>query len=153
MNTNRKLVEDFYLPAKTSETGTKEPQITWNGHTIDDPVEFRKTVEEDFTFVFYNTQSVDCQVLSSNYQTDPQAKGHKQGENIVILVMTSGYMRLQERGQGPMKEYSESFVLVPNPGGKGAKSTHKKRFLIQSQNFRWVVSHENAGPDKMMDME
>ena len=62
-------------------------------------------------------------------------------------------MRLQERGSGPMREFSESFVLVPNPGAKGLKSAQKKRFLIQSQMFRWVVAHENVGVDRMMDVE
>jgi NTF2-related export protein 1/2 len=149
---NRKSLEDFYLPMAVLETGNKEPQITWNGHVIDDPVEYRKTMEEDFDFIFYHCQSVDSQIINERYYTDIKAKGRKPEENIAILVMTSGYMRLRERGSGPMKEFSESFTLVPNPGTRGQKWATKRKWLIQNQIFRWVVSHENVGADSMMEV-
>jgi len=71
--------------------------------------------------------------------------------------MVSGYLRLENASWGPMHEFNESFILIPNRD----KLTHRKgpnsvkpSWLIQSQNFRHVVSHEDtADLEPTMDLD
>lgn len=92
----------------------------------------------------YDVHAVDCQVLNPKYNTDSKIRADK---NFSMLVTTSGHLRLEDRKTGPLKDFSETFVLVPNVenaaagAAKGAAS-RRRDWLIQLQNFRYVVHHQ-----------
>lgn len=72
-----------------------------------------------------------------------KAKPKELESNMSFLLQVSGYVRLFERKDGPMKAFSDTLVLVPNKEEVGAKGKGKtgegKSYVIQSQNFRFVV--------------
>jgi NTF2-related export protein 1/2 len=92
--------------------------------------------------VFFDVHAVDAQVLNPKWDPDAKVKAEK---NISIMVIVNGHIRLEDRKTGPLKEFSETFVLVPNiekmVSGKGA-AAEKRNWLIQVQNFRYVVHHD-----------
>lgn len=65
----------------------------------------------------------------------PEGKSKRELErNMSLTVQVSGYVRLFERKEGPMRGFSETFVLVPGKGGAGGRE-----WVIQTQNFRFVT--------------
>jgi Nuclear transport factor 2 (NTF2) domain len=96
---------------------------------------------ESMPALWYEIQTVDAQILNPRFFPDLS-----NDRNFSLLVMVSGYMRVDDKELGPMHEFSETFVLVPNRerilqrgGGHG-----KRQWLIQSQIFRYLVSHEDT---------
>jgi NTF2-related export protein 1/2 len=88
---------------------------------------------------FYDVQTVDAHVLNPRHYPDLSAE-----RNFSMLVTVGGYLRLEDASNGPLHEFSETFVLIPNRAklmGKGAQMG-KRDFLIQNQIFRFVVSHD-----------
>jgi NTF2-related export protein 1/2 len=57
---------------------------------------------------------------------------------MTILVIVSGIVRFGEDRNDPERQFSETYVLVPNHD-RGGRGYRPKEFLIQSQNFRIVV--------------
>ena len=49
----------------------------------------------------------------------------------------SGYARLFERKDGPMRGFADSLTLVPNKDI--SKAGEGRQWVIQTQNFRFVV--------------
>jgi hypothetical protein len=74
---------------------------------------------------------------------------------MTIQVVVTGSMRLEEQLKGPMREFAESFVLVPNVGIEvKPKPMFEKgwqnEWLIQTQNFRfteWGATEVGAGKE------
>lgn len=95
-------------------------------------------------YVNFDVHSVDAQVLNPKFDGEAGPKV-KPENNISILVLVNGHLRLEQRGTGPLKEFSESFVLVPNIDKMTLEQgpcMEKKDWLIQVQNFRYVVLHD-----------
>ena len=117
--------------------GTPLPSIILNGNVIPSAAELQSMFENEMPAARYEVQSFDCQVIN------PNAKGtvSPSGRNMTILVIVSGYVKSVESRDAPLKGFSESFVLVPNPDIDQTKNKgkHIKDWLIQSQNFRFVV--------------
>jgi NTF2-related export protein 1/2 len=72
-----------------------------------------------------------------------------------IQVVTMGSVRLEEPLKGPIREFSETFVLVPNPEklltpNPTFEKGWQKEWLIQTQNFRFTEwgANEIGGPVK-----
>jgi hypothetical protein len=89
----------------------------------------------------YEVQTLDCQALNRRFHP-----GVRNPANVSLLVATSGYLRLENAKWGPLHEFSETFVLVPNRDRlvqRGA-GQRKPPWLIQSQIFRYVVSHNDT---------
>lgn len=135
----------YYAPPLTSADGTNVPDITWNGNSIQGAAAFQKLFNEEMpTHMYYDVHSVDCQVLNPKYSIDGKIRADR---NFSMLVTTSGHLRLEDRKKGPLKDFSETFILVPNVekanvgAAKGAAS-RKRDWLIQLQNFRYVVNHQ-----------
>ena len=91
----------------------------------------------------FEPQSVNVHVLNRSLnptQSEGRVSKRDLERSMSLTVQVSGYVRLVERKEGPMRGFSDSFVLVPNKeevtGGRGNQG---RRFLIQSQNFRFVV--------------
>lgn len=96
-------------------------------------------------FTYFEVQSFNATVLNPSLTPLDVSKARpKEVENnMSVLVQVSGYVRLIERKEGPMRGFSDVLVLVPNKeeiGGKGKDKTGEGRsWIIQSQNFRFVV--------------
>jgi len=128
-------------------TGRTLPLITYNGQQSSDPQAFQTTYQEHMPFTHYEVQSFNAHVTNPTMEpvdSLPGGKGRvkEQERNMSLLVQVSGYVRLMERKEGPMRGFSDTMVLVPNKeaGAKGRPRNGEGRsWLIQSQNFRFVV--------------
>lgn len=143
LNTARGTLEDFYIPHIEGATpGRTLPHIAYNGDLSTDGAEFQRKFEE-MPYTYYEAQSVNAHIL--NPCIDPNGgRTQKEAErNLSISIQVSGYVRLIERKDGPMRGFSDQIVLVPNKeevGGRGnGKTGQGRQFLIQVQNFRYVV--------------
>ncbi|KAJ8608799.1 hypothetical protein MRB53_039484 [Persea americana] len=141
INAARHTLKDFYLPS--SPSGGQLLRIIYNGELLQDAKVLQERFENEMPWCHYEAQSVNAHVM--NPCIDPNgSKTKKEAErNLSLLVQISGYVRLVERKDGPIRAISDNFVLVPNKEGVGAKGTgiqdQGKRWVIQSQNFRYVV--------------
>ena len=144
-NSSRQQLASFYVPstAATAAPGRALPCINYNGELVTDAADFQERFENQMPWAHYEPQSVNAHVLNPCAGSTSVASKSAAERNMSICVQVSGYVRLGERKAGPMRGFSESFVLVPNKeetGGRGTgKTDHGRRWLIQSQNFRFVV--------------
>ncbi|KAF2156909.1 NTF2-like protein [Myriangium duriaei CBS 260.36] len=148
LDSARKTISSFYIPPTNISPGRSLPLITYNGQQLSDPAALQAVFEDQMPFTFFEVQSLNVHVTNPMLtELNPTARGRLRTkeleQNMSLLVQVSGYVRLQERKEGPMRGFSDSFVLVPNKeqaGGKGkAKSGEGRNWLIQTQNFRFVV--------------
>ena len=120
------------------------PSIIWNGNVVGDASTLQNMFQQNMPNTLYDVQSVDCHVLNANYNgLNKQTRSNRDIEkHISILIQVSGSLKLQDNAQaGSMRAFSETFVLVPNTdktSGRGVMAG-RRSFLIQSQNFRYVV--------------
>lgn len=144
LNGSRTNITSFYIPTSPGPTaGRGLPHISYNGELLTDASAFQERFEKQMPWTHFEAQSVNVHVVNP-YITPAEGKSKREAErNMSLVVQVSGYVRLQERKEGPMRGFSDSFVLVPNKeevGGRGTgKQDHGRRWLIQSQNFRFVV--------------
>ncbi|PNS17768.1 hypothetical protein CAC42_3163 [Sphaceloma murrayae] len=147
LNSARNTIASFYVPTSTISPGRDLPLITYNGTQLSSADAFQATFEQ-MPFTFFEIQSLNVHVTNphiTNVETQNNGKPRTKDleQNISLLIQASGYVRLQERKEGPMRGFSDTMVLVPNKedvGGKGkAKSGEGRSWLIQTQNFRFVV--------------
>jgi NTF2-related export protein 1/2 len=134
----RQNIQTFYVQPKDGVAS--KASIVWNGNAIADPEALQRHFEE-WPALWFDIQTVDCHVV--NPRTFPELSNDK---NFSMVVIVSGYMRVDDKEMGPMHEFSETFQLVPNrekmmQRGSGAG---KRQWLIQSQIFRYLVSHEDT---------
>ncbi|GME24665.1 Nuclear transport factor 2 Eukaryote [Neofusicoccum parvum] len=161
----RHTLASFYTAAETLADGKTVPAIAWNGNVYDSGAAFQDAFAAEMpAYSYFEVQSLDAQVLNpvppppTNDQADEDAmvdgeagrpagkKGggrrgqpHQAKEELVgaVLVMVNGYVRLQEKKEGPQKGFSETLVLVPNKDY--SKKDGSRRWVVQNQNFRYVV--------------
>ncbi|KAF7718050.1 Nuclear transport factor 2 (NTF2) domain-containing protein [Penicillium ucsense] len=132
LKNDRSSIASFYLPTPTS--------ILFNGNTVADGAAVQEIFQNQMPEASYEVQSFDCQIMNRAYPTTTAAGLKPASEmgvkDMSILVMASGHVRYGESRDQPLRGFSETFVLVPNPS-----SDRKRRrdWLIQSQNFRLVV--------------
>ncbi|KAM0690541.1 hypothetical protein Q7P36_009308 [Cladosporium allicinum] len=143
LNGSRNQLASFYVPAVIQPSGRGLPHISYNGEVTNDATAFATKFEKEMPWTHFEPQSLDVHVLNRTL-LPVEGKSKKELErNMSLTVQVSGYVRLYERKDGPMKGFSDSFVLVPNKeevGGKGtAKSGHGRQWVIQTQNFRFVT--------------
>jgi len=148
LNNARQQIASFYAPTTTLPSGRTLPVITYNGQQLSDPALFQKTFEKQMPFTFFDVQSLNAHVMNPSMmplEAADKGRGRTREleQNMSLLVQVSGSVRLVERKEGPLRGFSDTLVLVPNKeevGGKGkAKSGEGRSWLIQSQNFRFVV--------------
>ncbi|KAF7195993.1 hypothetical protein HII31_02619 [Pseudocercospora fuligena] len=139
----RNTIASFHIPPIPGSTPSRNlPIINYNGDLSNDGNTFQTKFSE-MPYTFYEAQSVNVQVL--NPCMDPNgAKTRKEAErNMSLAVQVSGHVRLNERKEGPLRGFSDDMVLVPNKEAVGGKGTGKtgegRQWLIQTQNFRFVV--------------
>ncbi|GAB7366674.1 hypothetical protein MBLNU230_g8657t1 [Neophaeotheca triangularis] len=134
LNGAKDTLTRFYLAPTTVPRPL--PHVSYNGEVITDPAEIQMRFEKQMPYCFFEAESVNAHVL--NPALEPLQGGSKKDAemNMSLIVQVSGSVRLIERKEGPLRGFSDSFVLVPN---REAATTNKKSWLIQTQNFRFVV--------------
>lgn len=143
LSSARTTINTFYVPTTPGSTPARTvPIINYNGDLSNSGAEFQKKFDE-MPYTYYEIQSMNANVLNPCLEATG-IKTKKQAErNCSIAVHLSGYVRLNERKDGPMRGYSEEMVLLPNKESAGGKGTGKtgegRQWLIQVQNFRFVV--------------
>ena len=139
LNGSRHQVASFYVPKSTG--ARPMPHISYNGNLYNDASAFQERFQE-MPYTHFEAQSVNAHVLNRDMGLSLHSKQDAH-QNVSLTVQVSGYVRLEERKEGPMRGFSDSFVLVPNKvevGGKGtSKQGEGKKRVIQRQNFRFVV--------------
>ena len=143
LDSRRNQIKQFYVPTTTLPSGRGLPHISYNGELVENADLFQERYEKQMPFTHFEPQSVNVHVMNPSMNPIESAAKRDAERNMSLTVQVSGYVRLEERKQGPMRGFSDSFVLVPNKEEAGGRGTGKqdqgKRFLIQSQNFRFVV--------------
>ncbi|KAK5113860.1 hypothetical protein LTR85_010393 [Meristemomyces frigidus] len=140
LNGSRSTISSFYLPTVTQENGRTLPHISYNGEHISDAASFQERWEKQMPYTHFEAQSVNVHVMNPCI-LPMEGKSKRDAErNMSLIVQVSGSVRLVERKEGPLRGFSDSFILVPNKeevGGRGTgKQDHGKKWLIQSQTFR-----------------
>ncbi|KAI7341085.1 hypothetical protein KC315_g380 [Hortaea werneckii] len=138
----RNSIASFYVPTSTLGNGRGLPNIAYNGEHIPDAAAFQDRWEKQMPYTHFDAQSVNVHVLNPSMAGSSKNKRDAE-RNMSLVVQVSGSVRLVERKEGPLRGFSDSMVLVPNREETGGKGTGKqdsgKRWLIQSQTFRFVV--------------
>lgn len=138
---NRSTIASFYLPPVPSATPNRSlPLISYNGTVVHSGEDFQNAYES-MPYTYYEIQSMNASII--NPCLDPtKARTKSDAErNCSIAVQVSGFVRLNERKEGEVRGFAESFVLISNgeelrgrPGaGKG------RDWVVTSQCMRWVV--------------
>ncbi|KAF2810391.1 NTF2-like protein [Mytilinidion resinicola] len=143
---SRHTIASYFCPFERFADGKELPGMVWNGNVFRTPEEYQALYEDRMPFTHYEVQSFDCHVLNPTAMAPDKLKGGsgEQDKDIEkrmsIVVLVSGTVRLDEPKTGPLKQFSETFVLVPNPEktANGPKSV-VKAWVIQNMNFRFVV--------------
>ncbi|OCK77236.1 putative nuclear transport factor 2 domain protein [Lepidopterella palustris CBS 459.81] len=143
---SRHTIASYYCATEKNPDGKSVPTIVWNGNVMNTGQEVQQTFEV-MPYTHYDVQSLDCHVLNPTALAPEKVVGGS-GEadkdierRLSIVAVVNGSVRLEEPKEGPLRGFSETFVLVPNPEkalGKGPKA-ELKGWLIQNQNFRYTV--------------
>ena len=145
LDTSRETVASFYLAKQILTDGKALPVILFNGNTIDDGTAMQALFKEKMPDSHHEVQSYDCHVLNASivppdYQINPEVET---GRNMVLLITISGTVRYGDTSATFLPErkgFSESIILVPDPGKANVKlGLSSENWLIRSQNFRLVV--------------
>lgn len=145
LNGARNTIKSFYMPSLIQDNGRTLPHIAYNGEHVADAASFQERWEKAMPYTHFEAQSVNVHVMNPcivPVSADAQNKRDAE-RNMSLIVQVSGAVRLVERKEGPLRGFSDSFILVPNKeevGGRGTRGQDQgKRWLIQSQTFRFVV--------------
>jgi NTF2-related export protein 1/2 len=141
LQSSRNTISSYYVPKTELPSGQTIPSIVLNGAVFDDGDAVQKFFINEMLPSGYEVQSLDCHVLNPSLKPLETGRKTELTRNMSLLVSVNGYVRLQEGRSGPMKGFSETFVLVPNEEFTKGKAprTEKKSWLIQTQNFRYVT--------------
>ncbi|CZT18435.1 uncharacterized protein RCC_04280 [Ramularia collo-cygni] len=138
---NRSTLASFYHPTIPSPTPNRTiPLISYNGTLLHSGEDFQNAYES-MPYTYHEVQSMNASII--NPCLDP-GKSRTKGEaerNCSVAVQVSGFVRLNERKEGEMRGFAESFVLVPSSEEvRGRAGAGRGRdWVAVSQCFRWVV--------------
>ncbi|KAK4553002.1 hypothetical protein LTR86_009926 [Recurvomyces mirabilis] len=109
----RGTISSFYVPTIVQENGRGLPSITYNGEMMNDAAVFQKMWEDQMPRTHFQVQSLNTHVM-----------------NRALAPIDSKTKKDAER----------KMSLIVQAGGRGTgKQDLGKRWLIQSQTFRFVV--------------
>ena len=92
---------------------------------------------KDMPRTHLEAQSLNVHVLNPSIKPTAGMKKKDAAHNMSLIVQVSGSMRIGQPKEGPLRGFSDSFVLVPND--ELGKQDVGRQWLIQSQTFRFVV--------------
>ena len=141
LHKDRNTLSTFYLPLTTLSDGKTLPSIVINGNVLSSPAALQDLFVHQMPPMQYDAQAFDAQVVNPNFAADGDgAHPPASGRNMTVLVIVSGNVKVGERKDLELRGFSESFVLVANPeAGKRGRGKREREWLIESQNFRFVV--------------
>ncbi|KAL8826538.1 MAG: hypothetical protein Q9191_003742 [Dirinaria sp. TL-2023a] len=142
LESHRDAIASFYMKATTLPDGKTFPSIVYNGNIKADGAGMQKFFQEEMPEMQFDIQAFDSQCLNPNYIPQGTTGGQAAYEkNMTILITVSGSVKLGKSRTAATKEFSESFVLVPNRDETGPRTRGKqvKEWVIQAQTFRVVV--------------
>lgn len=143
LNGARNQLQSFYVPATTLPPARGLPHLSYNGEVLHDAAAFGQRFEAHMPWTHFEPQSTNVHVMNPSIGPVEGKTKRELERNISLLVQVSGYVRLYERKDGPMRGFSDSFVLVPDKEDAGGRQTgkmdHGRQWVIQTQNFRFVV--------------
>ncbi|KAJ8611755.1 hypothetical protein MRB53_037762 [Persea americana] len=121
LNGTRKEISSFYVPATVLPSGRGLPHLSINGEVLNDAAKLQEVFENQMPWTHYEAQSVDVHVMNPSMVniTSKSKKDHER--NVSLVVQVSGYVRYHERKDGPMRGFSDNFVLVPNTEQVGGR--------------------------------
>ena len=137
-------IASFYAPSDESESnypGLAFLSITFNGNEFLDPLDFQNSVMTTLSPIRFEIDDFDCQTITSNVDLSGKVIAETpKGIGMTFLVLVSGGVRVGPLKESEMKNFSESFVLVPNQSFSKLKDKGgpTMEWLIQSQTFRYV---------------
>lgn len=118
--------------------GKPIPTLIFNGGVLQNGAAVQEMFENEMPPTTYDTQSIDCHILNPQYAPQVAPVSRSAASTMTIVVVVSGSVRFSEERNDSDRQFSETFVLVPNQD-RGVRGQKPKDFLIQSQNFRIVV--------------
>ena len=139
LESQRATIASFYIEPTTSNDGKALPSIIYNGHVHNRGDTIQKWFVEEMPPTHFDVQSVDSHCLNPNYHPEgKQRGGPESGMSVVVTV--SGSVRLEDSRSAPLKGFSESFIIVPNPAAMGHHTRGKpvKDYIVQTQTFRLI---------------
>ena len=128
-------ISTFYVDHETLPDGHKVPNISWNGNDYSDGQVFQKMWEDSMPYTYYDIQTVDSHMINRNFVAEGGRRARDKNKTMSMVVIVNGAVRLFEKKDGPLRQFSETFTLVPNV--ENGKKRHQ--WLIQMQNFRYVI--------------
>ena len=126
----RAEIASFFMPATT---------ILYCGNVIPSAQDLQGLFDKEMPPLHFDVQSFDCQVLNPSAPSGTNSAAS--GRNMSVLVLVSGSVKVGPPREAELRGFSETFILVPNPGATGPKRRGKPthEWLIQSSNFRFTV--------------
>ncbi|KAF2790731.1 hypothetical protein K505DRAFT_340184 [Melanomma pulvis-pyrius CBS 109.77] len=154
---DRGKISTFYCPKQIAADSTV-PFIAWNSVVYNDGPSFQEYLE-GLSHTHFEIEGLDCSILNRKFLPAAELKGGSNDDakdfdrRMSIAVVATGSVRLEEPLTGPMREFAETFVLVPNtqkqvPRNPMFEKGWQQEWLIQTQNFRfteWGASEVNDG--------
>ncbi|ORX97608.1 hypothetical protein BCR34DRAFT_164505 [Clohesyomyces aquaticus] len=157
IKTDRSSLAPFYCAPSIAADGITSPQISWNSESYVDGAALQQLMHS-LGYMHFKVETLDANVLNPRSIPASELPGGSGSEDedlerrMSILIVCAGSIRLGEQLKGPLREFAESFVLVPNLAklaiGEGQKrhidfkAGWDKQWLIQTQNFtftEWTV--------------
>ncbi|EME39280.1 hypothetical protein DOTSEDRAFT_75119 [Dothistroma septosporum NZE10] len=138
LHISRATVGTYYQAAVANEADAKRnlPFVCWNGEAYFSGTEFQKEFDK-MPYFFLEVQSLNAHILNPCVSREGK-KSHKEAErNVTISLQVSGYVRLFERKDGPMRGFADHIILTANKDT--SKAGEGRQWVIQTQNFRFVV--------------
>lgn len=142
LQSGRSTLASYYVQSSSLQDDKTPPTMVFNGNLIPDPQALQVLFQTQMPQAHYEVQSYDAHVLNPNYVLAGAGRNDlPPGKAMSIVLTVSGYVRYGESRDAAMRGFSETIILVPSgegPSGR-TRSSKKKEWLIQSQNFRLVV--------------
>ena len=118
------------------------PNIKINGNTVFDGIEMQTRFKNEMPRLKYDLESFDCRVLPQNHplkigiNSEPTSRN---GKHLQLSVTITGTLEIGDSNSIEYRKFSDNFVIVPAPLQRGKSKTLSYDYLIQMQNFRFVV--------------
>ena len=138
----RDAIASLYVPYQELPENEIVPRITINGNSVRDGPELQTRFKEEMPRLKYVVELFNCHVLDQDFRLTT-GKGNEMipgnGKNLRLGIAISGTVEVGEGEATEYREYSESLVIVPILLQKGKSKSASYDFLIEMQNFRFVV--------------
>lgn len=131
----------FYINSTTRYT--TKADISINGAVLEAPADYFNLLVAQGKDVFYHPESFDTHVVNPLFAYNApdnipdRPRRERSGDMMSMTVLVTGRMRFGKGKDAPEKNFTDSFILVPNWEAMQRNPPRGIRsWLIMSQNFR-----------------